>query len=311
MDLFDFLGEDREARALDRLTIMLAGFEADSEIEQDLALERAIAYCRKEWGSYAAGLEALARRLEETPDHAVRSLQLREEGSEPGTLIRAIRLRRRRERGRAGEIEAVIAIYGGEDEAKAPTAFETVFITAAAHLSDGEADPFAPLDGWSLPWHDVPERLRRVVSEACPLPRTVSAARDECLRWEERLLHLEILYDCPGAGILPTACAARRRVVEDLWRKGLRAASLADLYARLDYWAARGGDDGAGYGVLQSDLDAVAAILGPRGGGETTKDRARRLKAANPHWSLARIGKELGISRQAVHKHLKQAAAPA
>lgn len=316
MDLFDFLGEDRETKALDRLSLMLAAFEADSEIEQDLALERAVAYCRKEWGDYAAGLEALARRAEaaagDPVDQAMRALHLREEGAEPGTLIRAIRHRRRRERGRTDELDAVIAIYGSEAAARAPTPFEMVFISATRHLAD-EADPddlLGALDGWQLPWHDLPDRLRQAVSMAHPLPDGVSAARDECLRWEERLLHLEILHGCPGAGILPTACAARRRVVEELWRRGLRAATLGDLYARLDYWAARGGDDGTGYGVLQADLDAVAAQLISRSPGESTKDRARRLKADHPDWSLARIGKELGISRQAVHKHLKGAIPP-
>ncbi|MBI3445724.1 MAG: HTH domain-containing protein, partial [Magnetospirillum sp.] len=42
-----------------------------------------------------------------------------------------------------------------------------------------------------------------------------------------------------------------------------------------------------------------------RGPIQSTKERARQIKTDNPDWSLARIGKELGISRQAVHKHLK------
>ena len=81
--------------------------------------------------------------------------------------------------------------------------------------------------------------------------------------------------------------------------------TLGDFTARLEYWAKRGGDDGSGYSILAADLDVVSQGLTTRGPIQSTKDRARQIKGANPDWSLARIGKELGISRQAVHKHLK------
>lgn len=311
MDLFDQLSEGREDKALDRLEAMLSLFEAESEIEQDLALERVMAYCEREWGSYSAGLEALAARADAgsdiSVDAAAQSLRLRQEGIEPGAIIQSIRQRRIRERGRMGEREAVIALYGSEAAATAPTAFEAIFIAAAAPLAaeGAEDDPFGPLSGWHLAWHDLPDELRLAVTAAHPLPGTVAAARDECLKWEQRLHHLELLFDCAGAGVLPTACAARRKVVEALWRKGLPAASLEDFAARLGYWAARGGDDGIGYGVLLDDLAAVAAGLTAKAPAESTKERARRLKSEHPDWSLARIGATLGISRQAVHKHLK------
>ena len=66
-----------------------------------------------------------------------------------------------------------------------------------------------------------------------------------------------------------------------------------------------GQGDGAGYARLSYDLAQLLAQGVGLGGGETTKDKCRRLKRDNPNWSLARIGKELGISRQAVHKHLQ------
>ncbi|OAN43987.1 hypothetical protein A6A04_08885 [Paramagnetospirillum marisnigri] len=312
MDLFDQLSEGREEKALDRLSSMLAQFEAENEIEQDLALERASAYCDREWGSYAAGLEALALRVESrgngSVDASLEALRLREEADNPGGIIAAIRRRRNRERGQLSERETVIALYGSEEAVAAPTAFESVFIHACDHLRDGASDsddPFLPLAGWSLAWHDLPPSLRQAVSGAYPLPGTVQAARDECLRWETRLRHLELLFGCPGSGILPTACAARRKLVEEMWRKDLAAASLEDFAARLDYWAERGGEDGTGYVVLRRDLPVVTATLAVASPRESTKDRARRLKSENPDWSLARIGKQLGISRQAVHKHLK------
>ncbi|RAU22600.1 hypothetical protein CU669_07925 [Paramagnetospirillum kuznetsovii] len=311
MDLFEQISEDRQDKALDRLETMLALYEAESEIEQDLALERATAYCEREWGSYAAGLDGLATRTEArgagAVETAMTSLRLREEGDTPGSIIQAMRQQRRRERGLLGEREAVIALYGGEEAVASPTPFETIFIAACASLAEegAQTDPFAPLAGWQLPWHPLPDTLAVAVTTAFPLPGTVVAARAECLKWEERLRHLELLFQCPGSGTLPTACAARRKLVEDLWRRDVNAASLDDFSARLDYWAERGGDDGGGYAVLLRDFAAMAHGLSAKSSRESTKDRARRLKSEHPEWSLATIGKQLGISRQAVHKHLK------
>jgi hypothetical protein len=85
----------------------------------------------------------------------------------------------------------------------------------------------------------------------------------------------------------------------------LPVRNAAEFEARLEYWASRGGDDGAGYAVLRQDLAQLGQWAPVGSGVESTKEKARRLKAENPTWSLARIGKELCISRQAVHKHLK------
>ena len=119
MDLFEQLSEGREDKALDRLVTMLSMYAAQSEIEQNLALERAIVYCDREWGSYSAGLEALALRIETHGagdlDAAMEALRLREEGDNPGSLIQAERRRRNREMGRLSERDSVIAFYGSEE----------------------------------------------------------------------------------------------------------------------------------------------------------------------------------------------------
>ncbi|MCR6632124.1 MAG: helix-turn-helix domain-containing protein [Magnetospirillum sp.] len=143
------------------------------------------------------------------------------------------------------------------------------------------------------------------MSTACPLPATLGDARAEVLTWEERRQEREKLADGPGHAALPTACAARQQLVEDLWRRGLPVRNAAEFEARLHYWVSRGGDDGSGYAILHADLQRLGTLGAVGSGGESSKEKARRLKAANPGWSLARIGKELGISRQAVHKHLK------
>lgn len=315
MDLLDLMtkGADPQEKAFDRLEGIVALYESEDEAVQDEALARAITFCGKEWGSYKAGLQALARRREEESgeqlDGLLAAMHLREEADEPGTLIRLARERRSQHGRMSAEKAAVIARYGSEDDAIDPTPLERIFVEAAEHLSDpaedGGIDPWVPLAGWSLHWHELPDVLRRVVSDALPLPATILDARAEALSWEERKRELALLTDGPGQAVLSTACAARHRIVEDLWRKDLPARNAADLDARLEFWATRGGDDRAGYVVALADLRRLMDNGGLKGPGEGTKEKCRRLKAENPDWSLARIGKQLGISRQAVHKHLK------
>ncbi len=317
MDLLDLMtgGDDPDERALDRLEQIVRQYEAEDPAAQDEALDRAQAFCCSHWGSYPAGLEALARRVEARGDPvagALAALSWRAEGEEPGTVVGAVRRRLAEAAGGGGARAAVVARYGSEAAARAPNAQEQRFIAAAAGLApagEGEADPYGALDGWSLPWHELPPALAQAVAAACPLPAGVADARDEALAWLGRRQELAALGDGPGRALLPTACAARLRLVEGLWQHGLAARDAADLLARLQYWAEYGGDDGAGYAVLRRDVEALlaaGAVLAPARSGERTGDAARRLKAANPEWSLARIGGELGISRQAVHKHLRK-----
>lgn len=330
MNLLDLMesGEALRDKALDRLEGILAQYAADDEDVQDEALARAISLCGKEWGSYKAGLEELANRKEAQPADDPMALEmdvlrLREEADDPGAMIRAARARRRLAGRMDAERAAVIARYGSAEAASSPSPIETMFVTAAAHLANPEegpeegdsgavdaaaaADPWAPLAGWSVPWHDIPPELVLAVTAACPLPASVGDARAEALTWEQRRREREILADGPGRAALPTACAARHRLVEDAWRRDLPVRSPAEFEARLDYWASRGGDDGAGYGILLLDWRRLGTLLVNPAAAESTKDKARRLKLEHPDWSLARIGKELGISRQAVHKHLKAA----
>jgi len=311
MDLIDLMttGRNPEDAALDRLEAILGRYESEDPAQQDEAFERARAYCDAHWGAYQTGLEALADRIEANAadplEGSLASLRWRQEAEDPFSLIRLIR--RRREAADNGEAAraAIIQRYGGEEAARRPTPLERTFITAAAPLADDtESDEFGPLAGWSVHWHPLPEALRTAVTAACPLPRSVTDARAECLAWEDRRDELALLGGGPGAAVLPTACAARHRVVEDLWRRELPADNVADLLARLDFWVARGGDDGLGYTVVREDLRRLAASFGRSAGG--TREMARRLKTEHPDWSLAKIGKQLGISRQAVHKHLKR-----
>ena len=314
MDLIDLMttGVDPEDAALDRLDAILARFEADEPEAQDEAFARARDYCDLHWGGYQSGLAALADRIEARAADplagSLAALRWRQEGEDPGSVIRTLRRRRdsagRQESARAALIER----YGGEAAALGPLPWERVFIAAAAALAAAgdEDDPFAPLAGWCVPWHPLPEGLRQAVIAAQPLPAAVVEARDECLAWERRRDELALLGIGPGSAALPTACAARHRIALEMWRKELPAVTAEDLVARLEFWSGRGGDDGLGYQVVLADLGHLVETGGfarPAGG---TGESARALKAQHPDWSLATIGKELGISRQAVHKHLKR-----
>ena len=324
MNLLDLMagGADPDEQALDRLEGIVRRFESERPADQDEALERAQVFCCSHWGSYPAGMEAYARRVEaRAPDPVTGSLaamRWREEGEEPGMMVRILRHRRDAAAGEGDARARVVARYGSEAAARAPTPLERQFIAAAAFLAEatpdgGEPDSYGPLAGWAVPWHEVPAALRQAVADACPLPVSVVDARDESRVWQERRRELEVLGEGPGEAVLPTACAARQRLVEDLWRRDLPVRGAADLAARLEFWVERGGDDGSGYGILQRDLAGLAAeaALGAAPvRAANSGDTARRLKAAHPDWSLARIGKELGISRQAVHKHLRKGAAP-
>lgn len=321
MDLFDIMtqGADPQDLALDRLQSIVALYDSLDDSVQDEALARAISLCGRQWGGYRQGLEALAGRLEarqsgsgtDPVTDAMAALRLREEAEDPGLLVRTARARRAEAARQDDARSALIARYGSLDAALAPTPVERMFIDAARGLAeDDHDDPWAPLAGWSLPWHPLPDALRRAVQEACPLPATVADARDEALTWEARLEELGVLSDGPGTAALPTACAARHLMVAELWRRALPVRNFPELQARLEYWAEKGGDDGAGYGIVLADLNVLADSGLPGPVREGTREKARRLKADNPGWSLARIGQELGISRQAVHKHLKGGPAP-
>lgn len=317
MNLLDLMesGEVLREKALDRLEGILVQYASENEDVQDEALARAITLCGKQWGSYKAGLEELARR-KETQAAAdplaaeMEALRLREEADDPGAMIRAARTRRALVGRMGAEKAAVIARYGSLEAATSPSPIETMFVAAASHLADEtmadeEPDPWGPLAGWSVPWHDIPPALADAVRAACPLPLSVSDARAEALTWEQRRREREILAEGPGKASLPTACAARHKLVEDAWRRDLPVRNPAEFEARLDYWASRGGDDGVGYGILLLDWRRLGGLAQPAVAVENTKEKARRLRTEHPDWSLARIGKELGISRQAVHKHLK------
>lgn len=303
LQLMDNAGDQRD-KALDRLESIVALYQSEDPGVREEAMGRAMVFCGKEWGGYAVGLEALAARLDGR-DQPLEALRLREEAEDPGTLIRQTEARLAEAEKMTDERRAVIARYGSEAEALGPTALERMFVEAVDQWLGEATDPWAPVAGWSVPWHPIPDELAHTVAVACPLPATIADARAECLTWEQRLAELEVLADGPGSAVLPTACAVRHILVQREWASQLPVRTLADLQIRLEYWKTHGVDDGSGYACLSRDLEQLLAQGVTLAPGEGTKSKCHRLRQENPQWSLARIGQELGISRQAVHKHLQ------
>lgn len=308
MDLLDLMsgGDDLREKALDRLEGIVALYHSDHDDVQDEALARAISLCGKEWGGYRDGIEALALRTEQrSPDSSDVPI-LREEAENPGEIIRSARESRQIAQRKNAERDAIAARYGSIQAALAPNSMERLFVDSAQDLADdGDLDPWTALAGWQVPWHDLPPALVQAITDCRPLPETLVQARAETLMWDERLRERTLLQDGEGRAVLPTACSARHRLVMDLWRKDLPVRDGADLEARLSYWSERADGDSTGYAIILAGFRALmeSGVLGQ--GGESTKGKARRLRQDHPEWSLARIGAELGISRQAVHKHLK------
>jgi hypothetical protein len=306
MDLFQLMtgGEDDlKAKALERLEAIVRQYLSGDDGQQDEALSRAINFCGMEWGSYRAGLEALAARVEGRGGQQSWASELRDEAGKAGTLIERARAARTIDTWTTPQRAQVVARYGSRGAACGLTHLEQAFLSLAGIEEGQEWEP--ALDGWTPLDPTVPERLRAMLSTGFPLPHSIIDARAEFMAWEDRKTERVILFDEGNRRDLPTVCRARQMMVVELWRSVLPAQSTADLDARLDYWQSWSGGDVAGYDVIRADIARVVAQGGLRTGGESTKDKCRRLKADNPGWSLAMIGRELGISRQAVHKHLK------
>lgn len=310
MDLFELMvkGEDPAEKALDRLEGIVARFEADDPSEQDEALERALVLAEREWGSYASALEALAdrkaKRAADPVGGEAEAERLRLEANEPGLIIRALRTERRLSREDAQERDAIIAQYGSLEAAIQPTPIEAMFIAATRTLCAEEDSIWAPILDW-VGDGAVPRDLELALAAACPLPESITDAHAEALVWRDRARERGILCGASISGNLPIACQARRVLVEACWGSLLPAKSLAEFEIRLGYWAGWGGGQSPGYLALLEDFRRLSSDGTLFVAQEGTKEKARRLKTENPNWSLARIGKELGISRQAVHKHLR------
>ncbi|MDP2847372.1 MAG: helix-turn-helix domain-containing protein [Humidesulfovibrio sp.] len=156
------------------------------------------------------------------------------EKHEPGYKARAAEEARQREEARLKEQADIIERYGSEDAVMAPCEREALLEKACAHLAEVDEDGYVSnLDGWGPVSKnaDLPDSVRRAVSQAYPLPTTIVDALKEWRYWNHRWHERHTLDEYIDFHPLPVS--ARFVVLEELL-VSLPAQSLEDVLARLD-----------------------------------------------------------------------------
>lgn len=243
----------------DKLGKLLALASSDNDSEALAALRKAkgmLAAAGSDFVSLAGTIGQPAPKPAVQTGHATQADAARAAGfrvfnlDDPADLAEYQRQERQRREARWAstipERDAVIARYGSDDAAQAPTERERLLADATAPLIRTERRTFSngmftvsTLDGWNGDG-DLPESVRAAVAGAYPLPSSVAEALAEHLWWEARWHDLDLVV---GGGCqdfsFGHAVEARRRVLEELIERdeALPARSAADIRARLQYIA--------------------------------------------------------------------------
>jgi hypothetical protein len=173
----------------------------------------------------------------------------------------------------AAERARVIALFGSEEAALAGTEADQNLAAAVTKFRRKALITYAngkfwtdTLDGWrdSITGQEkVPDRVRKAVVAAIPLPVTIAQAAVEHSYWEARDRQLGLIHECDLADTyLPLEARLRDSIVRELLEHGLRAVSLADAIVRQKYLVEMGRDglaDGVAEAVL-ADLEHLANI---------------------------------------------------
>lgn len=154
----------------------------------------------------------------------------------------------------AQRIHSLLARYGSRDAVLAPCSREKLLRLAVGRWARQEAPPHerwtASLDGWTAetPPRHMPAEIRRAVEGAYSLPTSVVGAIAELEYWERRDGEIALLRPTgsrstgrPGASQLDLPALARATVIRRLVEHGLRARTVADALARVEYWRRRAG----------------------------------------------------------------------
>lgn len=154
----------------------------------------------------------------------------------------------------AQRIHSLLARYGSRDAVLAPCSREKLLRLAVGRWARQESPPHerwtASLDGWTAetPPRHMPADIRRAVEGAYSLPTSVTGAIAELEYWEKRDGEIALLRPAasrrterPGASQLDLPALARATVIRRLVEHGLRARTVADALARVEYWRRRAG----------------------------------------------------------------------
>jgi hypothetical protein len=247
------------------------------------------------------------------------------EKKHPGWKAEQAQWRADRARAEVTYRDEVLAKYGSEEAAQAPSPMEKDVEDAVAHLKRKVSKKYAngifeveSLDGWTDGSEAAPDHVRRAVEEALPLPVTIQQAKAEYDLWEERDRELEAAYGRTGGNsYLSIACGLRRTIVCELLETGLRARTITDALARQRYLVMREFSMPEVEKAVLADLEHLAAMaeMAPErsvqtghvhnGQRETTTDRRAEVirllsNVDTAHLSDREIARRVGVSPQTV-----------
>lgn len=176
--------------------------------------------------------------------------------------------RTKREREQADLRASLVAKYGSEEAAKEPCERERKLIAATAHLvrekremwNDGKYHTYTTIDGWKgYSWNEPPSAAAiEAVSNAYPLPKTITEAVAEKDYWEQRNREWQaLLHDQCGDDALSLPCLLRQGVVDELIRNKLPATSPLEVGLRLKMLLLGSGSYAFDDKVIQADLERL------------------------------------------------------
>ena len=152
------------------------------------------------------------------------------------------------------KIHSLVTRYGSREAVLAPCSREKLLRMAVSRWARHAAPPHerwtASLDGWTVesPPRHMPAEIRRAVEAAYSLPTSVAGAIAELEYWEKRDGEIALLRppasrgtDREGAPQLDLPALARATVIRRLVEHGLRARTVGDALARVEYWRRRNG----------------------------------------------------------------------
>jgi hypothetical protein len=161
------------------------------------------------------------------------------EDKEPGYKAEREAERRQQARDQAAFRAALIARYGSEEAALAPTPMERAVDEAVAPFAKEEMRDYGngrfqakTLDGWWRSFDPAPQHVADAVRGALPLPLTVAAAKAEYDSWRERDRELNAIRGDGGDTELSLGCSLREQIVHGMLTHGLRATGARDAIVR-------------------------------------------------------------------------------
>ena len=164
------------------------------------------------------------------------------EKQDPGWKAQRTRRAAERRQREKDELAELLARYGTEDDVIELSSAEATlrasvlkwcvfqelpYDTRWIATIDGQRDPY-PLDKMTT-------RVRKVLSEAIPLPTTITEASVEYEMWQKRDRERQLVLNCLGSCQLDRPARFRQEIIRNLLEVGLRASSIAEVLIRQRY----------------------------------------------------------------------------